>query len=156
LDLQEGQGHRQISIWLTNALIRFLRIELIKPLSQIPDLHKGIMAPVLDPEFSKRVRKVFSRIYTLGPIMNEKTLSADDLATRDELSGKILNILFSQCKPLLKDLVVFFQKACKITDKEARKRLFMFRLGDLQHRSYVNYLTYMAMDDLKRERLFSD
>ena len=111
------------SVGDTNVLMKTLQAEFVGPLSQIPDLHSRVVAPVMDQDLIARVEAVFIRIQTLNPPVDDKQIRPSLQVAREEYWKRTYNILFSQFKPLLLDVCAFLQKRQGISAAEAAARI---------------------------------
>jgi hypothetical protein len=133
------------SVGPTNALIRTIQAEFVGPLNQIANLHARVIAAVMDMDLISRVDAVFSRILTLAPPVDDKSLRPQLRSEREEYGKRASNILFSQFKPLMMDLTIFLRKKYGIkTNGEAIGQL----LGC--QGSIADSIALLAMDRLTK------
>ena len=108
--LFDGTPHdRQSCIGNTNAIMAVLRAEVVEPLSQIPNLHKRISAKVWDPTIAEEITRVFgNRMKFLAP-PPDRALSVFVSAGRDPMRMRTVNLLASQYKQLMGDIIKFYR-----------------------------------------------
>lgn len=101
---------RQACLGETNAVMAILKAEIVGPLSQIPNLHKRVFAKVWEPGLGDEIASVFrNRIRFLAPPPDE-ALGDRILKHRDEVRTRVFNLMMSQFKPLMEDIVKFYQR----------------------------------------------
>jgi hypothetical protein len=102
-------GDKQACIGETNGIMAILRAEVVGPLSQIPNLHKRVSAKVWDPKLGEEITRVFeNRMRFLAP-PPDQALSLFVSAARDDVRMRTVNLLASQHKQLMGDIIKFYR-----------------------------------------------
>jgi hypothetical protein len=108
---------RQACISNTNAIMAVLKAEVVEPLSLIPNLHKRVSAKTWDPTIAEEITKVFgNRMRFLAP-PPDQALSQFVSLGRDDMRMRTVNLLASQYKPLMNDIIKFY-RGCYSVDTD--------------------------------------
>jgi hypothetical protein len=100
---------RQACIANTNAVMAILKAEVVEPLSQIPDLHKRVSAKAWDSTIAEEITAVFeNRMRFLAP-PPDQALSLFVSSGRDGMRMRTVNLLASQYKQLMGDIIKFYR-----------------------------------------------
>jgi hypothetical protein len=107
----DGPAHdKGVCIEETNAVMAILEAEVIYPLNGISNLHKRIHAEAWDPALVEEITSVFlDRMRFLAP-PQESALGPRILGSRDNLRMRTVNLMLSQFRPFVEDLVTFYQR----------------------------------------------